>query len=81
VGSLIATAGHPVIANGPWVIDQCRKMAVGSGIEGLWLHRSPLRMTYAHLLKNDDRHAAEQAASLLIGHGWDSSAVRIGFAG
>jgi hypothetical protein len=26
-------------------------------------------MTYAHLLKNDDRHAAEQATSLLIGHG------------
>jgi integrase len=28
--------------------------------------------TYAHVLKNDDRDAAEQAASFLIGHGWDS---------
>jgi integrase len=27
--------------------------------------------TYAHVLKNDDRHAAEQAASFLIGAGWD----------
>ena len=25
----------------------------------------------AHVLKNDDRHAAEQAASFLIGAGWD----------
>jgi hypothetical protein len=24
------------------------------------------------VLKNDDRDAAQQAASLLIGHGWDS---------
>jgi integrase len=28
--------------------------------------------TYAHVLKNDDRDAAEQAASFLIGDGWDS---------
>ena len=27
--------------------------------------------TYAHVLKNDDRAAAEQAASFLIGAGWD----------
>ena len=27
--------------------------------------------TYAHVLKNDDRDAAEQAASFLIGAGWD----------
>jgi integrase len=27
--------------------------------------------TYAHVLKNDDRHAAEQAASFVIGAGWD----------
>ncbi len=27
--------------------------------------------TYAHVLKNDDRAAAEQAASFLIGPGWD----------
>jgi integrase len=27
--------------------------------------------TYAHVLKNDDREAAEQAASFLIGNGWD----------
>jgi hypothetical protein len=28
--------------------------------------------TYAHVLKNGDPDAAEQAASFLIGHGWDS---------
>jgi integrase len=28
--------------------------------------------TYAHVLKNDDRAAAEQAASYLIGAGWDT---------
>ena len=28
--------------------------------------------TYAHVLKNDDRDAAEQAASFLIGDGWES---------
>ena len=28
--------------------------------------------TYAHVLKNDDRDAAEQAASFLISDGWDS---------
>ena len=28
--------------------------------------------TYAHVLGNDDREAAEQAASFLIGDGWDS---------
>ncbi|MCW2655793.1 MAG: integrase [Mycobacterium sp.] len=28
--------------------------------------------TYAHVLKNDDRDAADQAASFLIGLGWDS---------
>jgi hypothetical protein len=27
--------------------------------------------TYAHVLKNDDRDAAEQTASFLIGPGWD----------
>jgi hypothetical protein len=27
--------------------------------------------TYAHVLKNDDRDAAEQAASFLLGAGWD----------
>ena len=27
--------------------------------------------TYAHVLGNDDREAAEQAASFLIGDGWD----------
>lgn len=27
--------------------------------------------TYAHVLKNDDRDAAEQAASFLVGAGWD----------
>ena len=27
--------------------------------------------TYAHVLKNDDRDAAEQAASFPIGGGWD----------
>ena len=27
--------------------------------------------TYAHVLKNDDRDAAEQAASFRIGAGWD----------
>ena len=27
--------------------------------------------TYAHVLKNDDRAAAEQAASFLMGPGWD----------
>jgi integrase len=27
--------------------------------------------TYAHVLRNDDRDAAEQAASFLIGYGWD----------
>jgi hypothetical protein len=27
--------------------------------------------TYAHVLKNDGRHAAEQAASFLIAAGWD----------
>ena len=27
--------------------------------------------TYAHVLGNDDRDAAEQAASFLIGDGWD----------
>jgi len=28
--------------------------------------------TYAHVLKNDDRDAAEQAASFLLGASWDS---------
>ena len=28
--------------------------------------------TYAHVLKNDDRDAAKQAASFLVGDGWDS---------
>jgi hypothetical protein len=28
--------------------------------------------TYAHVLKNNDRDAAEQAASFLIGDGWES---------
>jgi integrase len=28
--------------------------------------------TYAHVLKNDDRDAAEQAASFLIGDGWEN---------
>ncbi|MBV8290791.1 MAG: tyrosine-type recombinase/integrase, partial [Mycobacterium sp.] len=28
--------------------------------------------TYAHVLKNDDRDAAEQAASFLLGGSWDS---------
>jgi hypothetical protein len=28
--------------------------------------------TYAHVLKNDDRDAAEQAASFLIGDDWAS---------
>jgi hypothetical protein len=28
--------------------------------------------TYAHVLKNDDRDAAEQAASFLIGDGWEA---------
>ena len=28
--------------------------------------------TYAHVLKNDDREAAEQAASFLLGASWDS---------
>jgi integrase len=27
--------------------------------------------TYAHVITNDDREAAEQAASFLIGDGWD----------
>jgi hypothetical protein len=27
--------------------------------------------TYAHVLKNDDREAAEQAASFLLGSAWD----------
>ena len=27
--------------------------------------------TYAHVLGSDDREAAEQAASFLIGDGWD----------
>jgi hypothetical protein len=27
--------------------------------------------TYAHVLENDDWDAAEQAASFLIGDGWD----------
>jgi hypothetical protein len=27
--------------------------------------------TYAHVLRNDDRDAAEQAAAFLIGNGWD----------
>ncbi len=27
--------------------------------------------TYAHVLRNDDREAAEQAAAFLIGNGWD----------
>ena len=27
--------------------------------------------TYAHVLKNDDREAAEQAASFLLGTSWD----------
>jgi hypothetical protein len=27
--------------------------------------------TYAHVLKNDDREAAEQAASFLVGRSWD----------
>ena len=27
--------------------------------------------TYAHVITNDDREAAEQAASFLIGNGWD----------
>ena len=27
--------------------------------------------TYAHVLGNDDREAAEQAAAFLIGDGWD----------
>jgi integrase len=31
--------------------------------------------TYAHVLKNDDRAAAEQAASYLIGAGWDTQEV------
>ncbi len=26
--------------------------------------------TYAHVIRNDDREAAEQAASFLIGNGW-----------
>jgi integrase len=30
--------------------------------------------TYAHVLKNDDRHAAEQAASFIIGDDWPASA-------
>jgi hypothetical protein len=29
--------------------------------------------TYAHVVKNDDRDAAEQAAAFLIGDGWDSA--------
>jgi hypothetical protein len=29
--------------------------------------------TYAHVLKNDDRDAAEQAASFLIGDGWETA--------
>ncbi len=28
--------------------------------------------TYAHVIKKDDREAAEQAASFLIGQGWDT---------
>ena len=28
--------------------------------------------TYAHVLKNDDREAAEQAASFLLGDGWEA---------
>ncbi len=31
--------------------------------------------TYAHVLRNDDRDAAEQAASFLIGAGWDPESV------
>jgi hypothetical protein len=31
--------------------------------------------TYAHVLGNDDRDAAEQAASFLIGDGWESGEV------
>lgn len=30
--------------------------------------------TYAHVLGNDDREAAEQAASLLLGDAWESDA-------
>lgn len=28
--------------------------------------------TYAHVLENDDREAAEQAASFLLGDSWDA---------
>jgi hypothetical protein len=30
--------------------------------------------TYAHVLKNDDHEAAEQAASFLLGSAWDDRA-------
>lgn len=29
--------------------------------------------TYAHVLRNDDREAAEKAASFLLGNAWDAS--------
>jgi Phage integrase family len=34
---------------------------------------------YAHVLKNDDRAAAEQAASYLIGAGWDTQEAERGY--
>ncbi len=37
---------------------------IGHADVGLFLQ------TYAHVLGNDDRDAAEQAAALLIGNGW-----------
>ena len=35
--------------------------------------------TYAHVLKNDDRDAAEQAASFLIGDDWASGSKTMTF--
>jgi hypothetical protein len=35
-----------------------------------------LLQTYAHVLKNDDREAAEQAAAFLLGPAWDGSQDR-----
>jgi hypothetical protein len=35
-------------------------------------HAGFFLQTYAHVLENDDRDAAEQAASFLLGAGWES---------
>jgi len=66
--------GSPCPRSAPLVCDRPLKAGVSPKILSERIghaHVGFFLQTYAHVSTNDDREAAEQAASFLIGDGWD----------